>query len=67
MDNTGNFSAINLTQELLRQSSDGEFICRYCRNWEEGCKCKKNIFIGFVEANMEGCFGYEQERRKRNG
>jgi len=55
---------ITLENTLLRQSATyGGWICPTCRNHKGNLKCSKNVFIGFVGANMTDCFGYEVERR----
>jgi len=59
-DNRGTLENI-----LIRQSATYEgWICSTCRNYKGNLKCSKNVLIGFVGANMDGCFGYEEERRR---
>jgi len=56
---------VTLANTLIRQSATlNGWICITCRNYKGSLECSKNVFIGFVGANMTGCFGYEEDRRK---
>ena len=59
------YPGMDIGTALAYQSRVGEFVCRHCRNWKGGCGCRKNVFIAFEEATTEGCWGYEEERRKK--
>jgi hypothetical protein len=35
------------------------FVCIKCANYSGGCKCKRNVFIPYVHADMSKCTYYE--------
>ena len=61
------YPIVTLEETLVKQApTEGGWICPGCVNYEGGCKCAKNVFIGMVGANMKGCHAFQEGRKCRH-
>lgn len=60
-------ASITLWDEIAKQSASGNgWICPNCKNHRGNLKCKQNVFIAFVGANMRHCIFFQEKESLSN-
>jgi hypothetical protein len=65
-DYSGTDDSTKTKRDAIQDQSptiDG-WICPNCWNHRGGVKCKKNVFIAFVGANMSRCYLFDDKPRR---